>query len=267
MLSWLRKGGAEPAPKPKRPGENPANPGIGAVANWTFKNGRRSWQESMNLVGTLERLLTECGRAVRIEEPFVLDLESQLSLRPLLSAMQPGDRGVRTSTTIEIKHPTCVLSPVFEYQHSFGPNLEESLLSGFRQWYDSDFVTLIDGVREKAVNCMELIQDERRVTLGPLILGRQPDLPPADCDHPPCPCCFFTKTMDAFRPLVNAPGFYALRLYAARDPQGNPIADCRVNGEDYAAGKKALVEYARTWKSAGVESRKQYILIQNRIQA
>ena len=263
MLDWLRKRAAEPAPKAPRPGENPANPGIGSVANWTFTNGQRTWQEPMNLLTTLERLLNERGRMVRVEGNLVIDAESQLSLRPLLSNMQPGQNGTSTSTTIEIKHPTRILSPVFEYQHSAGPNLEESLITGFGQWHDSDFVTLVDGMREKAENCMELSVNEHRITLGPLIHGRQLDVPRDDGDHPPCPCCLFTKTRDAYESLITSSGFHALRLYAALDQHGRPIADCRLNGEDYPAGKKALIEYARTWKRAGVESRKQYVLIQD----
>ena len=171
-MFWFRKRGGKSAPKKPHAGENPANPGIGAVANWTFTDGRRSWQEPMNLLATLERLLTERGRAVRVEGAVVLDLDSQLSLRPLLHTMQPvHQNGVRTSTTIEFKHPTRILQPPFEYQHAAGPNLEESLMTGFRQWYEGDFITLLDAVREKGVDCMELSRGRRRVTLGPLILS------------------------------------------------------------------------------------------------
>ncbi len=266
MFSWLRKQTAQPSPKVPRPGENPANPGIGSVANWSFADGERTWQEPMNLLSTLERLLTERGRSIRMEGNVIVDLESQLSLRPLLQTMQPvHQKGVRTSTTIEIKHPTIILSPIFEYQHSAGPNIEESVMAGFRQWYGSDFITLVDAVREEAVDCMELSEDERRITLGPLLHGYQTDVPRDDSEHPPCPCCMFTKTKSAYQPLMTSSGFYALRFYAARDQHGRPIADCRLNGEDYPAGKKELMEYAGTWKSAGVESRKQYVIIQDRV--
>ena len=267
MFSWLRKQQAvEPRGKAPRAGENPANPGIGSVANWSFADGKRTWQEPMNLLTTLERLLTERGRGVRMEGSQIIDIESQLALRPLLSTMQPvHQKGVRTSTTIEIKHPTVIVSPVFEYQHSAGPNIEESVTAGFRQWYDSDFLTLIDAVREEAVDCMEVSENERRITLGPLILGRQLDIPQDDGEHQPCSCCMFNGTKGAYEPLLATPGFHALRLYAARDPHGRPIADCRLNGEDYPAGKKELLEYARTWKTAGVESRKQYVVIQDRV--
>jgi hypothetical protein len=266
MFNWLRKQAAEPAAKAPRAGENPANPGIGSVANWTFSDGKRTWQEPMNLIDTLERLLNERGRGIQMEGNAIVDIESQFSLRPLLHTMQPvHQNGVRTSTTIEIKHPTLVVSPVFEYQHSAGPNLEESLMAGFRQWYDSDFITLLDAGRDKAVDCMELAESEHRITLGPLLHGCQLDLARDESEHPPCPCCMFTRTKDAYQPLMTSSGFYALRLYAARDQHGRPIADCRLNGEDYPAGKKALIEYARTWKSVGVESRKQYVVIQDRV--
>ena len=266
MFKWPQKRASEPAPPSKRPGENPANPGIGSVANWTFSDGKRTWQEPMNLLLTLERLLTERGRAVRMEGPTIVDLESQLSLRPLLQAMQPvHQKGVHTSTTIEIKHPTLILSPIFEYQHSAGPNIEDSAMAGFRQWYDSDFITMRDAVRDKAVDCMELSENGRRITVGPLIHGCQLSIPRDESEHPLCPCCMFTRTKSAYQSLLSAPGFYALRLYAARDPHGNPVADCRLNGEDYPAGKKELLEYVRTWKSAGLESRKQYVLIQDEV--
>ena len=76
----------------------------------------------------------------------------------------------------------------------------------------------------------------------------------------------FSRTEDAYQSVIASSGFHALRLYAARDPHGRPIADCRLNGEEYPAGKKALIEYVRTWKAAGVESRKQYVLIQDPVQ-
>src|SRR5215467_7341681 len=109
MFNWLRKHATEPTAKAPRAGENPANPGIGSIANWTFNDGKRTWQEPMNLLTTLERLLTERGRGIRMEGPVIVDIESQLSLRPLLHTMQPvHQNGVRTSTTIEIKHPSLI---------------------------------------------------------------------------------------------------------------------------------------------------------------
>jgi hypothetical protein len=277
VFSWLRRKppapppAAEPAPVARK-GDNPANPGIASKMTWTFANGGRTWQEPMDLVQTLARVLRERGREVTTDEFLVIDAESQLVLRPLLQSMEPGGRGpTKTNTTIEITHPIRILSPVFEYQHSMGKNLEESLVTGFRQWYDLDFVALCDAVREKAEKCQEMLVEplgdpgrKLRITLGPAICQRerQPAASAAGGDHEFCPCCLFTRSLKAFQPLLASPGFHAIRLFALKNPKGQVAADCRVDGEDHAEGQKALIEYANTWPAAGMEYRKQYVLVQ-----
>lgn len=67
----------------------------------------------------------------------------------------------------------------------------------------------------------------------------------------------------AFKELIEGDGFYGLRLFAARNAEGTPEADCRVNGEDWEIGAQALREYAGTWPSAGYEFRKQYVVLQS----
>jgi hypothetical protein len=69
------------------------------------------------------------------------------------------------------------------------------------------------------------------------------------------------KSFPAFKDLFEGDGFYGVRLYAARDEAGVPLADCRVNGEDYESGASALREYAKTWPPAGFEFRKQYVVL------
>lgn len=82
--------------------------------------------------------------------------------------------------------------------------------------------------------------------------------------HPPfCACCFLTNNFDAFKSLVESDGVHAIRFYAARNPDGSPEADCRVNGHDFPDGAAALRRYATTWPPAGFEFRKQYVLMQN----
>ena len=61
---------------------------------------------------------------------------------------------------------------------------------------------------------------------------------------------------------MEGDAFYGLRLYAARDENGEPQADCRINGEDWEPGKEALRDYAGTWTPAGYEFRKQYVVLQ-----
>ncbi|MBN9661173.1 MAG: hypothetical protein J0H49_23475 [Acidobacteria bacterium] len=258
-----------------RAGENPANPGVTAEANWTFQDGVRSWDEHMDLLTTLRLLLEERGRSVRMEGPMLIDTDSSLSLRPLLSSMEPVHKGgVNTSTTIEVKHPARIQSPIFEYQHSSGPDLEHSFREGFGQWYDTDFVTLLEAMLEEAVDCAELVLESsqqepswsRRVTLGlPLRMASPVPQPPLEqTGHEFCSCCLFTSSVESFRPLLESHGFFALRLYAARKPDGSCLADCRVNGVPHPEGQQALLQYAKSWPGSGLEYRKQYILIQDK---
>ena len=72
-----------------------------------------------------------------------------------------------------------------------------------------------------------------------------------------------TKTFEAFRTFLEGDGFYGLRLFAARDAEGTPQADCRVNGEDWEKGAQRVGEYARSWPAAGYEFRKQYVVLQS----
>jgi hypothetical protein len=63
--------------------------------------------------------------------------------------------------------------------------------------------------------------------------------------------------------MISASAFYAVRLFAMRDTDGTASADCRINGEDWLAGKTALIDYVKTWPERGVEFRKQYVILQN----
>src|SRR5437016_4486381 len=76
----------------------------------------------------------------------------------------------------------------------------------------------------------------RRILLGPP--ARFGAAPPeagksSAHEHPYCPCCLTTNCFEAFRPLIEADETFALRLFAARRDDGEPLADCRVNGQDY----------------------------------
>jgi hypothetical protein len=64
-------------------------------------------------------------------------------------------------------------------------------------------------------------------------------------------------------PVLESEGFYAIRYYAARDPNGNPQADCPINGQDHPDGAAALRDYVLEWPRTGVEFRKQYVILQN----
>jgi hypothetical protein len=65
-----------------------------------------------------------------------------------------------------------------------------------------------------------------------------------------------------FKDFIQRDEFFGLRLFAVRNPDGTAQADCRVNGEEWEPGKAALREYVQTWPDAGMEFRKQYVVLQ-----
>lgn len=107
----------------------------------------------------------------------------------------------------------------------------------------------------------------RRAILGPVAhyMHEPPPKtsPEAEEEHPFCPCCLLTRSFEAFKDFIEGDGFYGVRLFAAREPDGTPQADCRINGDDYEPGMAALRHYATTWAAAGYEFRKQYIVLQS----
>ena len=63
--------------------------------------------------------------------------------------------------------------------------------------------------------------------------------------------------------MFETDAFYAIRLFAAREADGTVQADCRINGEDFEVGRKALRQYVLTWPPRGFEYRKQYVIMQS----
>lgn len=80
-------------------------------------------------------------------------------------------------------------------------------------------------------------------------------------DHEFCPCCLLTNSFEAFKELIEDRSVYGIRLLAMRDANGDPQADCRVNGNDWGKGAEALRKYVGTWSAAGLEMRKQYVVV------
>ena len=221
-------------------------------------------------------MLQERKHAVTRHETWLELPDSGFALLPLydgFDVMQNG--GLHTVTTIQIHHPTLVPGGVFEYQHSWGDTVASAMRKGFDQWYQVDFVAFLDALKRAPTACMAMEMTfpgsdgnpaySRRAILGPVANYRANPLPPKPDgsveEHPFCPCCFFTNTAMAFKELVQDKGFVALRFYAARNADGTPDADCRVNGDDRPAGMDALKEYVKTWPGTGFEFRKQYVLL------
>ncbi|HEX7380245.1 MAG TPA: DUF6348 family protein [Pirellulales bacterium] len=233
------------------------------------------------LLQSLSTLLQQRGRSVDVVEDYLRDSASGYIFRPQLVETRPlADRGVHTVTAVEVYHSRVMSEPIFEYQHAAG---DASIASGFEQWADLDLPPLLDALRPKAEACLTLELTSpategkpaygRRVVLGPV--GQYPSAPApeptnaglafdasnTDGEHPFCACCLFTRSFLAFKTLIDDDAFFGIRLYAARDLEGNPQADCRVNGHDFEPGAAALREYVKTWPGAGFEFRKQYVVL------
>ena len=168
---------------------------------------------------------------------------------------------------------------IFEYQDSTGDHVEESFRKGFEQWVETDFVALLEALKARPEICASLEYKFpprtgmsagcRRVILGPVTHTVQNPKARADqqmpetqrrtqgnrCeDHEFCPCCLLTNSFEAFRELIEYRSVYGIRLFAMRDANGDPQADCRVNGNDWDKGTEALRKYVGTWPASGFDS-------------
>ena len=240
---------------------------------------------------TLQQLLAHTLAELQIatqEQGDRLVLDDGLQLEPHMVNMAAQSNGSwRTSTVVEVYH-TQIKDLIFEYQHSAGSSQVASLHEGFNNWARMDLVTLRDAIQPE-LDCASLglgYTDEstgesyqRQVVLGPT--GHYRDQPAEESAHSAqkhasdsadsedgeqhdfCPCCLFTNSMEAFTDLLKGREFLGVRLYAARDAQGEISADCRVNGEDYPAALPYLHAYVQSWPQAGLEFRKQYVVIRN----
>lgn len=263
---------------------SPANPGAGVSAEVSFSDGQRNWTENFDLAALAVAALRHRGHKAARKGNWLEDSETGWMLMPQIVDFQPMEGGgARTVTTIETNHSRFAPQGLFEFQHSAGDDLESAIFQGFDQWVQTDFVALQEATRQQPASCMALemsfpAQDGRpermrRVILGPVMHYAEHGVPePEACgtgaeedaeEHPFCPCCLFTRSMEAFREFLEGDNFVALRLYAARDENQQAQADCRVNGEDFERGAEALRHYVDTWPPLGFEFRKQYVLIHN----
>jgi len=264
-----------------------SNPGICVEGKVAFARGDRSWTEEFNTVTLAASALQGRGLVVRREKTWLVHEESGFILLPQLVEIQPlEDGGARTVTTIQTNHPDLAPDGLFEYQHSTGDTVADSIRKGFDQWVQVDFPPLTDALCPKPQTCTMLEMTfpakngaparVRRAMLGPIMhyatspsadhagstaAADTPGQGDAGDAHPFCPCCLLTRSFEAFRELIENDGFYGLRLYAMRDVEGAPQADCRVNGDDWEKGAQALRDYVKTWPDAGFEFRKQYVVL------
>src|SRR5579864_3292861 len=143
----------------KRPSPVPckANPGIGAEGNVGFSNGSRTWNEAFNVVVLAASALKQRGHAVTNEKTWLSHAASGFALLPQLVELRPlNDGGVQTLTTMQVNHPSLTPGGVFEFQHSTGNTMAESITAGFDQWAQTDFVPLLEALQAKPGVCTSM---------------------------------------------------------------------------------------------------------------
>jgi len=252
------------------PHMNAANPGQLYRFDLRLAEGEQSPIQTIDLIQLLAECLDDKGFASVLRNSWLI-LDSELYLTPrILSLEDRVNGGLRAATTIQACHPDFGAQGIFEFLHSSGENPLAALRSGFDSWIDMDLPVLLDALAKRPGRCatmqMGFPAEEDSGPLTRLILfgsaGRYcVDAVQEEEGHPFCDCCLFTNSMEAFLPLLREDAFYAIRLFAARDPDGVFSADCRVNGEEWPEGAEALLQYAQTWPGGGFEYRKQYIAI------
>lgn len=268
MLGFLKR---------KAPTICPTNPGTTTGGDVEFFRGEKKWAETFDVVDIALSALEARGYSIRKRDSWLEHPASGFTLLPRFVELQPLDSGgVKSTTTMQVNHPTLCPAGLFEFQHSTGDDLEDSIRKGMDQWAEMDLVTLLEALQPNPTTCTLLKMNfpaknghpgrSRRAVLGPVIHWQEK--PPADADpkneaHCFCPCCLLTNSFETFKELFDDSAFYGLRLYAARDQDGAALADCRVNGNDWEKGSEVLRDYAKTWPDAGFEIRKQYVVLQN----
>lgn len=212
------------------------------------------------------------GYSVVRDDSWIKHPDSGFVIKPDLVRHYPSGSSIGSVSVMTTYHPRLIPNGVFEYQHGIGGTLSDALREGFDQWVQIDFAVLLAALRDPLEYCnaieFTLPQKDgpglrRRAVLGPV--GHRllpPNRMPSEGEHSFCPCCFLTNNYEAFRPLMESDGFYGIRLFAARDDSGAARADCRVNGKDWEDGMRALLGYVETWPQAGLEFRKQYVVMQ-----
>lgn len=232
--------------------------------------------EFIDLIKILSEELKALGRPHSVIDHVIIDRETRLEFAPQIVSFRPAvDLSMHMSTIIDIRHVGAFPEAIYEYQHSHGPTGVEAVRKGFRQWFEIDLPALLDALRDEPLDCMALSipkadGQKRRAVLGPVHLrlgiredgSSAADEPEAEHDRF-CPCCFLIQSKDAFQPVIEDPRPQAIRMFAVRHDDGSFEADCRVNGEDFEPGKQALLQFAQSWLGTGLETRKQYVILQD----
>jgi len=241
------------------------NPGVGVSGKCAFTNGNDTWEEEFNLPDNLRKIFDNNKIQYKLIDDFII--VENIFFKPEMVGIKPlENKDVRTVTIISYFHENLVRSGSFEFQHSVGSNINESVDKGFSDWFSCDFPVITESILDKPKNCTTMVLKSeicsRKIFLGPAmhLVKNNNDVKE---EHPFCQCCFITNNFQNFEKYLTGSDFYGIRMYAIRDADGHINADCRINGIDYESGKNMLIEYVKTWPDRGFEVRKQYVIARN----
>ncbi len=166
-----------------------------------FANGDRSWEESADLSRLLADTLTGLSHKFTSRGEW-LELPNGMLLVPQVVQVTPSDDGkkMQTISTIQVSHPKWVPKGVFEYQHSWGPDVRNSFSQGFTQWAQVDLPVFLYSAGDKCRRRVNhsgtpgregssIFPPNRRVILGPTShLVNQPATEPRNTASAPAAC-------------------------------------------------------------------------------
>lgn len=245
-----------------------SNPGIDWCVVFESEDGEHDLE--LDVAAVLMSALKSAGIAAERTEGRIA-LEDGLVLQPMFLEAQPLGERVQTVTTLQSNHADLLPDGLFEYQHAVGLDLNHAVLTGFEQWIAIDLATLRGALQAQPDGMLTMNFDladgrRRRAVFGPFAHycahKAEPGSAAAEEAESFCPCCLFTRSLDGMQALLERRDNLGLRLFAARDADGQALADCRVNGIDCPEGAGALRAYVAEWPALeGYQFRKQYVIL------
>lgn len=223
-----------------------------------------------SLSDNLRRLLKEYGFEFEINDKWLIHKETGYAIYPQLVDIEDiNENSVKTLTSIQINHNVLFPNGISDIQPNYDNDFIASIEGGFQQWIQMNWQVLVDTLNNQSQNFslemsfnLENKEIIRRISLSGIAHYRQYETQEISSNEPHkfCPCCFITQNMDYFMPLIQSNETYFIRLFAYRN-NGEKLAICQVNGQEYEYGKTGLLEYIDKWENCGSEFRKQYVII------
>lgn len=265
------------------PNPTPVNliPDMTNAGEVTIRHAGTSRTEPFDATDTLARVLDRREFLYDRSEQAVRLRESELAMSPrVMGVYVLPDGRCQTVCTVTVLHRRLFPDGLFEYQYATGRLVSGSLATGFAEWVDTDLDVLIEAVTGKVDRCtlLDVIVPAtadrplrlRRAFIGPIeqrgssaAVNRHKQRQPRTEGAVFGPSLCLTDSPATFVGQIEGDGLFGLKFYGVRQSSGTVGADCRVNGNEFDPGKKALAKYVRTWPGREPRAEKQYVVIRD----